>query len=71
MRVCIVKLQDRLRVPCIGLYFYTIISENVMSWLKQARMWKKVEQMFNQLTIVLIYLITVARDCADNGVRLW
>lgn len=70
MRVCIVKLQDRLSVSCIGLYFYTIISENVMSWLKQATMWKKVEQMFNQLTIVLIYLITVARDCVDNGVRL-
>ena len=70
MRVCIVKLQDRLSVSCIGLYFYTIISENVMGWLKQATMWKKVEQMFNQLTIVLIYLITVARDCVDNGVRL-
>ena len=70
MRVCIVKLQDRLSVSCIGLYFYTMISEIVMSWLKRATMWKKVEQMFNQLTIVLIYLTTVARDCVDNGVRL-
>ena len=47
-----------------------MILENVVSWLKQATTWKKVEQMFNQLTIVLIYLITVARDCVDNGVRL-